>query len=655
MAQTVQIVPQYLHSHVETYINDYTSFNDTTNVQSDDSVKFLAVFTGPQGIDNTLIKVEDSDTFENIFGKSDYSTYGQAMMMPEAELKTGNASCWCMRVMPEDAYYANSVLSVYYKADVDNKKFRIKFKAKSFTGDSAIKSYDDLKVKGLTLDGEPSGDGDTYVDADGYTQLPLVTFCMSGRGAYGNNYRWRIARSKDYEADYQIKIYAFETLKAVNGVSQTAWYAGAIVDSLKYTETLLINDVIDDADKGVAPMIVNVYEDNMEVLYEAYVKFLNNVATANPEEVITIPDNDEFDPFFGYGVANDDLDPYISFTKIKDDSVDEEDPNYDENDYSTDTDIIQIDNAEGTSLAGGADGAFSADDSDERDQAIIAAYKKAFDGTYDPTILANKRTRCDAILDADYPYEVKQALVDLALARNDCLLFLDCGFVTSFSTVNQQKLLNDYGAFNTRGISKNPQWYVIKDPTTRKKHPVTITYFFAQNYATHIKQNGNHVPFVNTYAQLSGHVKNSLQPCIEEHEMDLKEWLYVNRFNYFEAIGENQFQRCCQNTAQADNSDLMEENNMQVLFEMKHILEIDARRNLYNFANADDRKRFTEYEEAKFANWIGRKVYSFTINFSMNEWEAERSILHCYVAVQFRTLNKRTIIEIDVNKRDFTA
>ena len=137
--------------------------------------------------------------------------------------------------------------------------------------------------------------------------------------------------------------------------------------------------------------------------------------------------------------------------------------------------------------------------------------------------------------------------------------------------------------------------------------------------------------------------------------MDLKEWLYVNRFNYFEAIGENQFQRACQNTAQPANSDLMEENNMAVLFEMKHILEIDARENLYNFANAEDRKRFTEYEEAKFAPWVGRKLYSFAINFDMNEWEGERSILHCYVAVQFRTLNKRTIIEIDVNKRDFTA
>src|SRR5699024_9674866 len=105
---------------------------------------------------------------------------------------------------------------------------------------------------------------------------------------------------------------------------------------------------------------------------------------------------DEFDPFFGYGVANDDLDPYISFTKIKDDTVDEEDENYDENDYSTDTDIIQIDNVEGTSLAGGSDGAFANEDADAKDAAINAAYINAFNGTYDPTILANKRTRCDA-------------------------------------------------------------------------------------------------------------------------------------------------------------------------------------------------------------------------------------------------------------------
>lgn len=655
MAQTVQIVPQYLHSHAATYINDYTGYDDSVKVQSDDSVKFLAVFMGPQGIDNTLIKVEDSKTFENIFGKSNYNLYGQPMMMPEAELQTGNASCWCMRVMPDDAVYANSVLSVYYKADVEAKKFRIKYKAKSLTGDSAVTSADDMAVKGLILDGEPAEDSDQYVDADGYTQLPLVTFRMSGRGAYGNNYRWRISRNKDYEADYQIKIFSFETLSAVNGISQVAYYPGSIVYSTKYDETLLINDIIDDADTGVPPMDVKVYEDNVELLYEAYVEFLKAVAEANPDITVTVPDDDEFDPFFGLGVAVDDADPYISFTKIADDSVDTDAEDYDEADYSTDTDIIQIDNVEGTSMAGGSDGAFALSDADARDASIIKAYTNAFNGTYDKTILANKRSRVDAMLDANYPYEVKKVFADLALYRNDCLCFLDCGLVQSFSKAQQDKLLEDYSIFNTRGLSKNPQWYTIRNPYTKKKHPVTVTYFFAQQYANHITENGNHVPFVNSYCQLSGHVKNSLQPCIDESEMDLKEWLYINRFNYFEAIGENQFQRRCQNTAQAANSDLMEENNMAVLFEMKHILEVDASENLYNFANAEDRKRFTEYETAKFAPWVGRKLYSFDISFQMNEWEAERSILHCYVSVQFRTLNKRTIIEIDVNKRDFTA
>lgn len=653
MAQTVQIVPKYLHPHVESYVNDYTTVDDTANVTSDDSVKFLAVFTGPQGIDNTLVKVTSSKDFKTIFGTSDYALYGQPMMMAEAELKTGNASCWCMRVMPEDSAYANSALSVYYKADVAAKKFRLKFKAKSFTGGSAVTSKNDMYTKGQVLDG--ASDDGTYVDSEGYTQVPIVTFRAMGRGTYGNDLRWRIVRDKDYENDYQIKIFAFETLSAKNGISSIAKYTGSAIESLKYSQTTLINDVVDDADPGIPPIDVQMYEDNYQALYDAYADFLGKVAEANPELVITVPDNDEFDPFFGFGVANDKADPFISFTSMKSDTTDTDAGDYDEKDYTTDTNLIQIDNVEGTSLAGGSDGSFGSEDSEARDAAITASYIKAFNGTYDSTILANKRTQCDAILDANYPYEVKKVLADLALLRDDCMCFLDCGFVQSFSTAQQQKLEDDYSIFNTRGISKNPQWYVIKDPVTRKKIPVTVTYYIAQNYADHVTNNGRHIPFVNNYAQLSGHVKNTLQPCVNEHESELKEWLYVNRFNYFEAIGENQFQRACQNTAQNATSDLLEENNMQTLFEMKHILEIDARENLYNFANAEDRKRFTEYETAKFADWIGRKVYSFTISFDMNAWEAERSILHCYVAVQFRTLNKRTIIEIDVNKRDFTA
>jgi hypothetical protein len=94
---------------------------------------------------------------------------------------------------------------------------------------------------------------------------------------------------------------------------------------------------------------------------------------------------------------------------------------------------------------------------------------------------------------------------------------------------------------------------------------------------------------------------------------------------------------------------------MHTLFELKRILEVDCFNNLYNFTSVAERANFTEYEKAKFADWIGRKVQSFNIRFDVNEWEAERSIVHCYAEVQFRNLNKRTIIEIDVNKRDFLA
>ena len=182
-----------------------------------------------------------------------------------------------------------------------------------------------------------------------------------------------------------------------------------------------------------------------------------------------------------------------------------------------------------------------------------------------------------------------------------------------------------------------------------------MTYFIAENIVEHFDENGIQVPFVKAYAQLTNHVRNSLVPSVEVFESDLKEVLYENRFNYFESIGENVFQRSVQNTAQLINSDLLEESNMHVLYELKRIVENDAFLNTYNFTSKDDRARFQQKEEAKFANWVGSKLQSFAIRFDVNDWEGERSILHCYIDIQFRNITKRTIIEIDVNKRDFTA
>ena len=633
MAQEVQIVPKYLHSHVETYINDYTQFDDEVAQPVDTNSKFICVFSSPMGIDNTIVKKTDIRDFKKTFGESDYRKYGQPLMMPIAMLTTGAASCYCMRVMPDDAYAANCILSMLYKFDDATGKMIIKYRgsyiAKDVFNDTsfyrnakAFKKQLRMYAQSLRTD-EP--------DSDGFYRIPVATFRMAGRGVYGNNYRWRIARNVDYEMDYGIKMFSFEALNTTNGLEKVATYVGGIVTSPKYNGLTLINDILDSQETGAAVMDVQVFDDYIEDVYNEFVEFVENLDESLQDE---IPDLDCFDPFFGRAVGSDTLNGNIEIIP-----------------ESTATDDISIDRVQGTQLAGGDDGAFGTDDEQALYTARNAAYIEAFEGKLDRMILSTRRTPCDALLDANYAFEVKEVLADLANTREDCLLYLDAGIETTLSQVDN--IIEEYSIFNTRNIAKEFQHYTVKDYKTRKKCEVTTTFYFAQNLSKHYRTYGSYVPFVKARAQLSGHIKDSLEPVIDDVDMDIKEKLYKNRFNYFETIEENVYQRCSQNTAQMINSDLMEENNMNTLFLLKKRLERDCWNSLYDFTSAEDRARFTESEQAKFANWMGSRVDTLSIRFDVNEWEMERSIVHCYVAVQFRNLMKRVIIEIDVNKRNF--
>lgn len=635
MPQAIQIVPKYLHSHVETYVNDYTQFDDQASTPVDTNSKFIAVFRSSMGIDNVFVKKNDLTDFKKTFGKSDYSKYGQPLMMPLAMLGSGNATVYCMRVMPDDAYAANCILSMMYKMDEDTGKFIIKYRAsyidKSvFSGDSFYKTAKMFK-KQLKLYAQALKTNEP--DADGFYTIPLVTFRMAGRGKYGNDYRWRIARNVDYENDYGIKMFSFEALSTTNGLEKVATYVGSMITSPQYNSITLINDVLDDAEVGDAVMDIQVLEENYEEVYEKFKEFVESLDETMQDE---IPAIDEWDPFFGRLVSSDVVNKNIEIVE-----------------ESEGSDDISVDRPQGTSLVGGDDGVFGQTDEQAIYRAEVEVYNKAFQGEFDRYILSSRRIPCDALLDANYPFEVKQTLADLANTRNDCLLYLDAGVETTLAEIDN--IIEDYSIFNTRNISKEFQHYTVKDLETKKKCEVSVTYFYAQMLPKHFRDVGAHIPFVKAYSQLSGHVKNTLEPSIDDIDMDIKEKLYTNRINYFETVEENVYQRCSQNTAQNINSDLLEENNMHTLFELKRLLERDCWNNLYNFTSAEDRARFSETEQAKFANWEGRKLQSISITFDVNEWEAERSIVHCYVAVQFRNLNKRTIIEIDVNKRDFLA
>ena len=729
MPSTQQIVPKYSFPYIETVINNNTVRDNTSDADSStvaNTYPYLCVFTAGKGIDNKIVPVSGTTELYKIFGKPNYKKYGQPFMMADAILKQANTTLNAMRIMPDDAYYANSVLSIWYKADVENKKFYIKFTQKSLERNDKITNFNEIKTDLISrasgLDGV--AENGVYVDAEGYTQIPAMVFITAGRGVYGNNYRWRINLNTDYEKGYGIKIYSYQCLDVENGTEVAANYAGGIVTSTKVQSATFINDVIEDSEEKDVPMDIHVFEENMETLYEAYVKFWNDVLEKDPSYEIDdkvyvdeIPDLDCFDPFYGKAVAKSrervtKTLPFIFYVKEKTAEVNEEDEGYVAADWTSTKNVVVPGNVVGNSLENGSDGVFGTgeeiylvasgngayynkngeyyDKSGNRNKtqdinvsdittkladasvtkgnlpvqdAIDECYINAFGGKYDKLILSPRRIPSESLFDANFNMPVKMALARLALYRNDALLYLDTNLLdtiseadittleTDFSVIDN--LESDFDVFANYLISFNLHYYRIKEESTGKRVPVTITYFLASTLPTHFRTVGYHVPFVNSYATLSGHVKNSLLPSIDTHENELKEILYNSRFNYFEATGENIFERSTQSTSSAEDSDLTEENNVITLMILKRLIEADVRATQYNFTSPTERSEFKDYIKAKYKYMIGTQLYSLSVQYEQSEFEFNRQITHLYLAVQFRPMSKISIVEIDVNRTTY--
>lgn len=716
MAQTTQIVPKFSFPYVETIINDYTVLSDTADTSaSDTSIRMAFAVMSGKGIDNVWVKKSSRKSAVKTFGESNFKKFGQPLMQALHVLDQPNSKVWMMRVMPENATYSNAIVSAYYKADTADKiadahlrKFRIKLTRKSFED---IKTSGDLAEAFKKLDGVAisSNGSEIYKDAEGYTQVPLMAVRYSGRGTCGDLFSMRISKPTTYEKEYGITMYNFEVLNSEAGLEQDANYVGGVVSSPKYgSETAtFINDILDETEAGVAPIMVQINEENVEVIYDEYIKFckqlrldleaeyeekvveydipeemLNGTAPVSDEykeKVATLrqienlidatadealPELDTFDVIFGKKVATNTSLPAIYYPAFLSTDVDITADDYVAENYTSTTNLVDFTSAKGLILENGGDGYFGnprtmiIDGESVKytvEDEVAACYKKAYTGEFDPRILSSRRIDLSVIWDANYPFEIKEILADLALARNDCRIHLDTNIIESLSGANLTTLIEKYSVFKDPLISKDIHNYCMKEESTNKKCRVTISYFLAAEYVNHVTNYGFHIPFVKEYCQLSGHIKDSLLPVVEEYQTDLKEALYDARLNYFECMSENVFQRAVQNTAQIVNSDLLEENNVRILYTLKHEVEADVQGELYNFADEATRQSFIEYEKAKYAPWIGTIIQSFNISFASTQYEFERSILHAYIEIVFRGLNKKAIVEIDINKRTYTA
>lgn len=712
MAQTTQIVPKYSFPYVETHINDYTQVVDTPIVEVDNSIKLAFAVAAGKGVDNVWVRKKSKPSAVKTFGDSNFKKFGQPLMQALNVLERDNSQVWMMRVMPENAAYSNSIVSAYYKADTaeevadaHKRKFRIKLTAKSAEN---ICTKEALAEAMKELDGTSTMlvDGvKVYQDAEKFNQVPFMTVNYSGRGTCGDAFSMRMNQAYTYEREYGIKMYNFEIIASETSINKDANYVGGLVTSSKYAEsTTLIDDVLGDVETGVAPVDVHVKEENVEFVYNQYVKFITALHEDLIEEYETkldqyaipaemmdgsvpvtdqyvdkikelseidamieateedcIPAVDEFDLIFGLKVASNEMIPAITFCKTLDDTVDTTAEDYDENMYTVNK-VVDFQSAKGLKLTNGGNGYFDKPRTVTVDgvsteytyeDELEICLKNAYNGTYDSKILSSRLIGVSAFFDANYPMGVKKQIVDLAAARNDCRVYLDTGIMTSIAGITN--VIKDYSIFDDHMVSVDIHNYTTREYSSNKKVNVTIDYLLSALYVDHVTNYGYHIPFCKEYVKLSGHIKDSLRPIIDEYNLDLKERLNNNRLNFFECTGENQFQRATQNTTQKTQTDLLEESNSTILYTIKRLIEIDVQKELYNFADESVRNSFIEVERAKYASLAGNVVEKFNISFATSEYEFEHSILHCYLAITFRGLTKQAIVEIDLNKRTYNA
>ena len=707
MAQTIQIVPKFSFPSVETYINDYTKVVDEAVTAAEDtSVKQIYAVKAGKGKDNVWIKKSNRTSAEFTFGKSNFSKYGQPLMQAYQVLDKENSSVWMMRVMPTTAPYAVGAINIAYNVvDTDTQKDTIEISGMSedkttatinkgdvptvvvpevgklykltsgdiityYEWDSATSLYKEttdinlkaFKVLPVKVTKPASIKGETDADiqqqlvtwgtvtkdkqsTDPYTYAPVFTAKYSGRGQCGNDFALRVINNTIAEKDYGITLYEFDVLDKSNGYTNTAQYIGGLVSTVKYNDaSSLISDVLEDAEVGLAPIDIYANEGAVEKVYDAYIKFLKTYGkyygVENAEDYV---DLDCFDVINGNIVG--------TTTKLAGFVLGSSDDIGTESGQASTADIAYCDlsSTTGLELVGGAD----------VDADYNALYADAFAGNIDNRIKSSRIMDITVFCDANYDDTVKDAIISTVLLRNNARAFMDTYPLTSVTTSDITSLKSRYGKYSSEEfaalISFDCWNYITRDPDTKKRVNVTASYFIAPAYVDHVNNLGIHIPFVMENARLTNFIKNSVKPAIYEYSTDIKEALYNARFNYIECYGENVYYRSVQNTMQTDVTDLLEENNAAIVYDLKKKLEIDANSQLYNFADDEVRNDFIEFEKAKYSEWVGSRLESFDIMFAVSEYEFNHLILHLYVDIVLRGLTKHITTEIDINKRTYAG
>lgn len=667
--------PLYNFPHTEVRINDNTQTVASEPVRIN-GTRIMSVIQSPRGIDGKIQTISTGvDEFYSKFGMGPFSKYGQPLLNAYNAVNTGNVTLYVLRVMPKDAARSNFHVYAAYKIDAaaedeakpwnaggTKKAMTMKFLVTS-TGSAAQQvggkamTTDDLTKIGTGSPAEAAAP-----TAEGFTVKHLFSVACTGRGVYGNNIAIRISTNSRGDRGNEYKNYRFEILEnnTIIESKDLCFYDDAVSGDANLAADVVINDI----ETGMSNVRIGINYENLysiideyneqvakpimadDTAMKAYAKYLNLSQKANEgvdlaKQYMTLSYAD-FDVLLGinknlsYAVSDASLVGIVNYNIAPSDS-------------SGDYPVVNLNETAGNRLSSGSDGAYA----EESGKSLDDAYLAAFSGETDPDIRSRNKFPTDVIFDADYSANVKIAIANLAIARGDCMAYLDCG--TNLTTKNSP--IESAAAIDVSTVNRLVDiegWQCkVKDPYSKRIVTVSATALLSSLIPQHwANYGGKHIPFAGgRYGQLSGFIPGTVFPAYDEDiDAEYMTALYDARINYAQLNPKNVVTRATQQTRQDITSNLSEDSNMHIILDIKRDCENLVAHYNYNFLSAKELAAFNKDAQDLLGKYADAQVTSISATFESTDLEEEQGILHLYVDVVQKKLIKTAMIDINVNK-----
>jgi hypothetical protein len=552
-------MPEYLHPSVHSRIIDNSFVFQTAA----GTTVLFACGKATKGPDNKLTRLTSVGEAKFIFGEPDMAETGQTLYNVYNWLSAGG-EVYFIRVLPEDAQFANALISI--GLDTNGSVKTVVPKLSTIAGASSIEAMQTI------LGASPTVDGTT-------TFYPVGALVPYGRGKAYDGLGFRITPMDSLDATYDFRTYTFE-IAAKNSLG-----ADVIIDG-PYTVAFEPTARDKNRESLYYANVVNKYSKFFRVLdrkdfFDEIREFINPSLEVNPLHI---------DIFFGQernGVSvAQGIHQAVKFATSLSAGLAENQVT-----LASAADLKSV-----SHITGGTDGTWTGGNSE--DALLVKAYK----GEIDNSATDKKQYLFDVMLDGNNSDPVKNAMSDMAFAiRGDCVALVDCGFQANVAqTVAKREGALGMSSFTTAIYAQD---FVVYDEYTGQNIKVTLPYFLAKKIPPNDDQFGVQYSFSGPRrGVLSGFDAVNFFP----NEME-KETLYKKQINYVEK-DPKRINIGTQLTSQTVNSALSNLNNVRALLRIKRDVE----------AMVD------EYRD-EFNDTLTHEAMSYNLNSYLKKWETNRT------------------------------